>query len=47
MHTAREALELDHIFVVYPGTRRYYLHEKIDAIPLSEACFLLKNSSGP
>ncbi len=43
MHVAKEALELGQVFVVYPGMRRYYLGEGIDAISLGEACFLLKN----
>lgn len=43
MYTAREELGLEHLFVVYPGTRNYYLGEKIDAVPLHEACAFLKN----
>lgn len=47
MHAAKIALELEHIFVVYPGTRRYYLGEGIDAIPLKEACLFLANHPSP
>ncbi len=43
MHVAKDTLELEHIFVVYPGSRRYYLGERIEAIPLNEACTVLAN----
>ena len=43
MHTARDTLDLEHIFVVYPGTRKYYLGKKIDAIPLSAACSFIED----
>lgn len=43
MHTAIDALGLEHLFVVYPGTRKYYLGERIEAIPLTEACLFLAN----
>ena len=36
MHIAREDLGLDHLYVVYPGTRRYPLTEEITVLPLRE-----------
>jgi predicted AAA+ superfamily ATPase len=34
MATAREDLKLEQIAVVYPGTKRYSLGERVTAIPL-------------
>lgn len=34
MRIALEDLRLDHLWVIYPGERRYSLHEKVTAIPL-------------
>lgn len=36
MHVALEDLQLAHLWVVYPGTLRYSLTEKITALPLRE-----------
>jgi len=36
MHTTSEDLRLDHLWIVYPGARRYALQEKMTALPLSE-----------
>lgn len=36
MHVALEDLKLDHLWVVYPGTLRYPMTEKITALPLRE-----------
>ena len=36
MHIALDDLKLEHLWVVYPGTRRYPLTEKITALPLKE-----------
>jgi predicted AAA+ superfamily ATPase len=36
MHVALEDLKLEHLWVVYPGTLRYGLTEKITALPLRE-----------
>jgi hypothetical protein len=36
MHIALENLQLEHLWVVYPGTRRYPITEKITALPLRE-----------
>jgi predicted AAA+ superfamily ATPase len=35
MSIAMQDLKLDALFVVYPGSRRYYLAERIEAVPLS------------
>jgi len=36
MHIALKDLRLEHLFVVYPGTLRYSMTEKITALPLRE-----------
>jgi len=36
MHIALENLQLEHLWVVYPGTRRYPITEKINTLPLRE-----------
>jgi hypothetical protein len=36
MHIALRDLQLDHLWVVYPGSERYALHEKVTAVPLEE-----------
>ena len=36
MHIALQDLKLEHLFVVYPGTLRYSMTEKITALPLRE-----------
>lgn len=36
MKSALLDLKLDHLSVIYPGTRRYALHEKITVMPLNE-----------
>ncbi len=36
MHIARTELQLEHLFVVYPGSKAYPLGEKITAVPLAE-----------
>jgi len=36
MHIALEDLQLDQLWVVYPGTRRYALGEKVECVPLGE-----------
>ena len=35
MHIAMADLQLDKLTVIYPGTARYHLSEKIEAVPLS------------
>lgn len=37
MHVALQDLRLEHLWVVYPGSETYPLHEKVTAIPLEEA----------
>lgn len=34
MHVAIETLRLDHLWVIYPGTKSYRLDEKITVVPL-------------
>lgn len=36
MHVALEDLKLDHLWVVYPGTRRYALSSNTEVLPFSE-----------
>jgi predicted AAA+ superfamily ATPase len=36
MHTAMRDLGLEKLWVVYPGSDRYILHEKIEAVPLAQ-----------
>jgi uncharacterized protein len=36
MHIAMEDLQLQRLFVIYPGTQRYALNEKVEAVPLCE-----------
>jgi len=36
MRMAIEDLDLEHLHVVYPGTRRYNLHERVTVMPLSD-----------
>lgn len=36
LHTALGDLALDRAWVVYPGRERYRLHEKVEAIPLTD-----------
>ncbi len=35
MRVAIQELDLDALYVVYPGTRRYQLHDRVEAVPLS------------
>jgi uncharacterized protein len=35
MRVASKELELDALYVVYPGSRRYQLHDRVQAVPLS------------
>jgi len=34
IHIAMEDLKLDHVAIVYPGTRRYGLAERVNVVPL-------------
>jgi hypothetical protein len=34
MRTALETLDLDRLYVVYPGERAYSLHDRIDVLPI-------------
>ncbi len=35
MHTTRKDLRLDHLWIVYPGDRKYPLTKDITALPLA------------
>jgi uncharacterized protein len=41
LHVALQDLGLARAFVVYPGRRRYRVHEKVEVVPLSEVAGLL------
>ena len=45
MHIALQDLNLQHLWVVYPGRQQYELHEKITAIPLEKILQNLKELS--
>ena len=36
MHVALHDLGLEHLWVMYPGTVRYQIHERITVVPASE-----------
>ena len=36
MQVALADLKLDRLNVIYPGTRRYRLHEKVEVLPLRD-----------
>ncbi|MXX36158.1 MAG: ATP-binding protein, partial [Gemmatimonadetes bacterium] len=38
MHSALGDLKLDRIFVLFPGDTRFRLHERVDAVGLTQAC---------
>ena len=38
MHTALSDLKLDQIFVIHPGTNRFPIHERVEAVGLELAC---------
>ena len=46
MHVALADLQLEHLWVVYPGTLRYPMMEKITALPLREIGLLAFHSPG-
>ncbi len=48
MHIALAELQLEHLFVIYPGSKAYALQEKISVVPLSrmEACRKTISSRG-
>lgn len=48
MHVALKELQLEHLFVIYPGSTTYPLQEKITVVPLSriEDCRALMASGG-
>ena len=46
MHIALDDLKLEHLWVVYPGTVRYQMTEKMTALPLREIGSLDLKSAG-
>lgn len=46
MHIALDDLKLEHLWVVYPGTRRYPITEKITALPLREIHLSCSSADG-
>ncbi len=46
LHAAMEDLRLDEAWLVHPGTGRYRVHEKAEAIPLAEALVVLGEDGG-
>ena len=46
MHRALGDLKLEHLWVVYPGTVRYQIAEKMSALPLREIGRLDLTSAG-
>ena len=44
MHVALEDLQLDHLWVVYPGTRSYDLGERVSVVPLSTVVDRVRSS---
>ena len=44
MHTAIADLGLEHLWVIYPGTERYRLREKITALPIGHVPDLFRDS---
>jgi hypothetical protein len=46
MHVALDDLQLEHLWVVYPGTLRYALSDKITALPLREIASVRLRRSG-
>lgn len=45
MHAAIEALDLEHLWVVYPGADRYRLRDRITALPLTEVATLFADAA--
>jgi hypothetical protein len=42
MHSAIKDLQLEHLWVVYPGAQAYTLHEKISVIPMETVADLVE-----
>lgn len=42
MHIALDDLGLDHIYVVYPGPKRYTIAKRVEALPIAELASVLK-----
>jgi hypothetical protein len=40
LHVALEDLKLEKAWIVYPGTKKYSLHGKVDVIPMEKLASL-------
>ena len=36
MHAALEDLRLERLYVIYPGSERYSLHARVEALPFAD-----------
>ena len=36
MHTALEDLQLERLYVIYPGREHYSLHARVEALPFAD-----------
>jgi len=43
MHITIEDLQLEHLWVVYPGAQEYTLHEKVSVIPMEAIADLVED----
>jgi hypothetical protein len=41
MHAALADLELRHLYVVYPGSQRYVIADRVEALPAAELASVL------
>jgi len=47
LHIALEDLKLERAWIVYPGKRRYSLHERVEVLPLTQLEILRQAMAGP
>ena len=43
MHSAIKDLQLEHLWVIYPGAQQYTLHERISVIPMETVADLVED----
>jgi len=46
LYTALADLRLSHVYLVYPGEKRYILHERVEAMGLLEAIRIAQELKG-
>jgi hypothetical protein len=46
LHVAMEDLRLDRAWIVYPGTTRYAVHDRVEVLPLADAVATLRSEHG-